>query len=75
MDLREGLVFCKKCLNKKSDLNTCINCSLAGAKPVFAEQCQNFILDEKEKTNTKAIWGTIAIILIIIKIIARFLND
>lgn len=86
MDLRAQLAFCKQCNNKKSDLKTGIYCSITGEKPAFEGKCENYSLVDKkeqkstyvykeEKSNTKAVIATIAVILIVIKIILRFITD
>ncbi|MBS2099223.1 toxin-antitoxin system YwqK family antitoxin [Carboxylicivirga linearis] len=42
MTRQEQLEFCKKCKNRKSDINQGIICSLTGAKADFEESCKDF---------------------------------
>lgn len=89
MDLKQRLVFCKKCENKKYG-DTGIICSLTGIKPDFNNKCNDFILDEKqaqkmatraeyanheEKESKTSVWGVILIIFVVIRIIFRLLKD
>lgn len=89
MDLKQRLVFCKKCENKKYG-STGIICSLTDRKPDFNNKCNDFILDEKqaqkiatrseyanheEKESKTSVWGIILIIFVVIRIIIRLMRD
>jgi len=45
----EQLVFCKKCVNRKMDLNQGLICSLTGEKAAFQNECPDFKRDETVK--------------------------
>ncbi len=56
MTLDERLVFCKICANRKIEFETGLVCSLTNQKPEFEDECEDFIIDEKEaerKLNLK----------------------
>lgn len=48
MTLEERLNFCKICTNRKVDLKVGLICNLTNEKPVFENNCEFFIIDEKE---------------------------
>lgn len=48
MTLVERLNFCKICTNRKVDLKIGLVCNLTNEKPVFENNCEFFIIDEKE---------------------------
>ncbi|TMM59314.1 hypothetical protein FEE95_07740 [Maribacter algarum] len=48
MTLDERLVFCKICANRKIDFKTGLVCSLTNQKPEFENECEYFVIDEKE---------------------------
>lgn len=48
MTLEERLNFCKICTNRKVDLKVGLVCNLTNEKPVFENNCEFFIIDEKE---------------------------
>ena len=45
----EQLAFCKKCTNRKMDVQQGIICSLTGEKASFTNECPDFNLDENVK--------------------------
>lgn len=49
MTREEQLTFCKKCTNRKMDMQQGIICSLTGEKANFENECPDFILDESVK--------------------------
>ena len=49
MTREEQLIFCKKCLNRKKDLQQGIICGLTGAKANFENECSDYKLDETVK--------------------------
>ncbi len=57
MTLDQQLAFCKKCTNRKMDLQQGIVCSLTARKPDFKDECQSFNLDEnvREIVNPEVI--------------------
>ncbi len=89
MNLKERLVYCKKCENRKFDSAVGITCSLTGEKPAFENNCSNFIVDakqeqkinnttyipEKVKAERSSAWVYIGVTLVVLKIIFRFLRD
>ncbi len=89
MELKQQLVFCKQCENKKFDPNTGIVCALTQRKPDFLENCKDFIINPKEaqkvaakayvaqeeKSSSMSTWSYIVIGLIIVRIVMRFLRD
>ena len=48
MTLEERLNFCKICTNRKVDLKVGLICNLTNEKSVFENNCEFFIIDEKE---------------------------
>lgn len=46
MTLEQQLAFCKKCTNRKMDLQQGIICNLTARKPDFKDECPSFNLDE-----------------------------
>ncbi len=91
MELAQQLSSCKKCEKRKFDPNLGIVCSLTLRKPDFIDKCKDFIIDPKEASKIAAksytpaegeksgssmsVWGVVAIIFVIIKIILRFARD
>ncbi|MFY0603108.1 MAG: hypothetical protein JXQ93_04105 [Flavobacteriaceae bacterium] len=57
MTLDQQLTFCKKCTNRKMDLQQGILCNLTSRKPDFKDECPSFNLDEhvKETISEEAI--------------------
>lgn len=51
MNRLEQLVFCKKCTNRKMDLQQGLVCSLTGEKANFNNECPDFKLDESVKVQ------------------------
>jgi len=49
MTREEQLIFCKKCTNRKLDLQQGLLCSLTGEKAAFTNECPDFNLDETVK--------------------------
>jgi len=49
MTLDQQLAFCKKCTNRKMDLQQGIICNLTARKPDFDNECPSFNLDEHVK--------------------------
>jgi len=52
MTREQHLVFCKKCSNRKMDMQKGIICSLTEKQADFTEKCPDFKLDEKIKNDT-----------------------
>ena len=52
MTREEQLVFCKKCLNRKMNLQQGLVCKLTGEKAAFENECADFKLDEVEVENS-----------------------
>ena len=91
MELAQRLSTCKQCEKRKFDPNTGLVCSLTLRKPEFDNDCSEFVIDPKEfakknarsyaadvesnSTSSGSVWGTIAIILVIIRIVWRFVRD
>lgn len=48
MELKERLVYCKICQNKKLDLKIGLTCSLTNEKPTFENKCPDFNEDKEE---------------------------
>lgn len=44
----QRLTVCKRCLNRKFDVNIGVVCSLNNSKPIFHSFCTDFNIDEKE---------------------------
>lgn len=89
MELSQKIVFCKRCEKKGFNAQLGVVCSLTNEKPAFETTCPDFILDEKEekrvverevkleqekKAGNYQIWVAIGIILVIIKIVLRFMR-
>jgi hypothetical protein len=89
MEVSQRLVFCKRCAKKGFSAQSGVVCSLTNEKPTFETTCADFILDEKEEKRVTArdnqieqdkkagnyqIWVAIGIVLIIIKIVLRFMR-
>ena len=49
MTREEQLIFCKKCTNRKMDMQQGLICSLTGEKANFEIECPDFNLDESVK--------------------------
>jgi len=49
LTLTQQLEFCKKCTNRKMDVQQGILCKLTDSKPAFKNNCADFILDETVK--------------------------
>lgn len=47
MEFHEQLAFCKKCHNRRMNMDTGLFCSLTGEKPSFNGTCPSFDLDER----------------------------
>lgn len=47
MEFHEQLAFCKKCHNRRMNMETGLFCSLTGEKPSFNGSCPSFDLDER----------------------------
>lgn len=47
MEFHEQLAFCKKCHNRRMNMDTGLFCSLTGEKPSFNGTCLSFDLDER----------------------------
>jgi antitoxin component YwqK of YwqJK toxin-antitoxin module len=53
MTRQEHLEFCKKCLNRKMDVNKGIICNITGDIADFEDSCENFKLDETVKEEVR----------------------
>jgi hypothetical protein len=51
MTREEQLTFCKKCTNRKTDMQQGLICSLTGEKANFENECPDFILDESGRSK------------------------
>ncbi len=51
MTLEEQLSFCKRCTNRKMDMNIGMVCSITNEKPNFENECPSFNLDETVKVE------------------------
>lgn len=89
MELVQRLATCKQCDKRKFDPNTGLVCSLTLRKPEFDNDCTEFTIDpkevaklnakeytaEKESSSSLSIWGTIAIVLFILRFVIRMMRD
>lgn len=54
MELKEKLVFCNKCKNKKFDMKQGVLCGLTLRKPNFDNTCKDFVIDPVEEQKIAA---------------------
>src|SRR5688572_18679492 len=47
MTASEQLLFCKRCNNRRMDMNQGLVCSITGSKADFEDSCVSFDLDER----------------------------
>lgn len=54
MELKQQLVFCNKCKNKKFDMKQGVLCGLTLRKPSFDNTCKDFDVDPVEEQKIAA---------------------